>query len=185
VSQGFLTNAEYATLKGVSRGCVSQKKANGELVWKEHPTNPRSYLIDVAASDQLAVAISNPIKLKPASKIGHADLEEASKIRLDKARIDRDNAALDLAERLDQLTDLQIVEGRRMQEGRLVRERVTDTLRQHAEQLAAMTDGRAISAFIQTELDKIFTNIANELDDLIAAESEDDGDDDPDDEADA
>jgi hypothetical protein len=177
VIDGFLSNGEYAKLRGVSKGMVSRWYAGGELVTQPHPTNKRAYLIDVEKTDQLHAATKNANKLKPQAQIiPDSALQEGAAIKLDTARITRDSAALDLAERLGQLVDLDIVEARRAREGRLIREKITDALTQQAARLATMTDARTISALIRDKIDTIFTNLAKELDDEIRNEEDEDTD---------
>lgn len=162
---------------------VSQWYARGELVTQPHPTNPRAYLIDVTKTDSLHAATKNANKLKPQAQVlPDSSLQEGAAIKLDTARIARDSAALDLAERLGQLVDLEIVEARRAREGRLIREKVTDALTQQAARLATMTDSRAIAALIREKIDTIFAGIAKELDDEIRSEEDQDAESDEDDE---
>ena len=175
MDQGFLEPGKYAKVRGLTAGRVSQLKAKNLLVTTEHPSNPRSYLVDVAATEKRIVAASNPAKLKkpPAQKFSTVTLTEAADIALERQKIERDTKALDLAERLSMLTDLQEVEARRAQEGRLVRERVTATLRQLAERLAVMTDPRAITTLLQAAMDTTFTGLADELEAAARANASD------------
>lgn len=173
-----LTQAEFAKRRGVSKGCVSNWKAAGLLVLVEGPNGKP--VVDVDRTEAKLNTKLDPMRGRPAT--GGSAASEAPALplgegvapapsipanndladeRLQELRERRFGAALKNAQAARQLVLLAEAERRCSEMGRVSRERIQSALRGLAERLAAETDTRAVMVLLETEVDRVFAELAD------------------------
>lgn len=176
---------EFAAHRGVRASAVSNWKTAGLLVWAPDPDHPGKQLIDVAKSDLVLNGSLDPTRGRPRS--GEAEASAATPEDASAARSAPQASGMDAA-RLDEMRERTL--GRRIENdkalkllvpvaeyerragdmGRLVRERTVGVVRQVAERIAAETDPRQVIAILTGEFDRLFDQLADEIEATEAAE---------------
>lgn len=175
---------DYAVHRGVRPSAVSNWKAAGHLVWAEDPERPGKQLIDVEKSDLILGGKVDPTRGRPRSAeaaapadVTQADASGARVSGMDQARLDemRERTLgrrIENDKALKYLVPLAEYERRAGDMGRMVRERTVGVVRQLAERLAAETDPRQVISLLNSEFDRLFNKLADDIEAAATAEGD-------------
>lgn len=168
----------YAKHAGVHQGTVTKWKDGGLLVMVEDPERVGRWLVDVEGSDRRVSEARNPLLGRPSGGLMSADQDvpDSSDSALKRARLDNIRAStemreLQVARLAGDLVALSEYERRASELGRLVRERLQSAFRQEAERLAAERDSRAVMTLCSGLIDRILTEIADQVESEAQAEA--------------
>lgn len=184
----LMKQAEYAAHRGVKPSAVSNWKAKGLLIFASDPDRPGKQLVDVAKTDLIVGASIDPTRGRPRSAdVAQVDapqpknfeksptpvvraVDPMAEARLEEMRERTTRRRIENSQLLGQLVPLSEYERRAGDMGRLVRERSSGLIRQHAERLAAETDPRTIIALLSEAFDGLFDRLASEIEAEARAE---------------
>lgn len=189
----LMTQTEFAKHRGVGRSAVSNYKTKGLLVFGEGEDG--SVLVDVARTEARLNAKVDPTRGRPTtSQVGGGQdalpLEQAppasavsnqmrdvANVRTDLVRQQVIEKQMANARRAGELVAVAEYEKRATELGRVVRERMQSMLRTMSERFAAEKDPRQIVSVGALEIDRIFTELADQaeagtlsVDDQLEAE---------------
>ena len=189
----LMTQTEFAKHRGVGRSAVSNYKTKGLLVFGEGADG--SILVDVARTEARLNAKVDPTRGRPTtSQVGGAQdalpldqpvssspvshqMRDVANVRTDLVRQQVIEKQMANARRAGELVAVAEYEKRATELGRVVRERMQSMLRTMSERFAAEKDPRQIVAAGSVEIDRIFTELADQAeagtlsaDDLLEAE---------------
>lgn len=180
-STRLMTQAEFAAHRGVGKSAVSNYKKAGLLVFGEDPADGK-IKVDVARTEARLNSKVDPTRGRPttAQSAGAQDaplLDQAAALTMggvSRQMIDVANVRTDLvrqqviekqmanARRAGELVPVAEYEKRATELGRVVRERMQSMLRTMSERFAAEKDPRQIVAVGALEIDRIFTELADQ-----------------------
>lgn len=173
----LMSQTEFAARHQVGKPAVSRWKKLNLLVFAADPENPRKQLVDAEKSDLLVRGSIDPTRGRPrggeaAQVDGAGDAPPAPRpaqmTGMDAARLDdmveRTRARrIETEQKLGTLVPISEYERRAGDMGRMIRERTHALIRQHAERLAAEADPRQIMAVLGDAFDKLFDQVADEI----------------------
>lgn len=162
--------ADYAASRGLTKGRVSQLKAEGLLATVPHPDGGRRYLVDAEKSDLLrtarghSAAATSPV-------VNFDQARRAASIELDLKQADLDFRLARNEKQLGTLVSLTKVEAELTDAARRIQDRVRSAARNQSDRLAVETDPRVIAELLDRAIIEAFTSAANDLEDELDAEA--------------
>lgn len=171
-----MTQAEFATRRGVGKSAVSNWKKAGLLVFAEDAAG--RMMVDAVRTEARLNARLDPTRGRPATAPEAApalpldgDTDEGSplqqrnlaRVRAEVAEEDLVGKRMKNAEAARELVPAIEAERRLGHLGRMARERVQAELRARAERLAAEREPRAIMALLDEATDKAFAALASAI----------------------
>lgn len=182
----LMKKGEFATWMNVGASAVSNWGKKGLLVFADDPDNSGKQLVDAEKSKLLISGTIDQTRGRPsnasrqAAEEGDAPLErsggrappvspsellrqEEARERIVGRRIENERAIGALVPRAE-------YERRAGDLGRLARERTHGAIRQLSERLAAETDPRLITSLLIDAVDKVYTNLADDIEAAAQAE---------------
>ncbi len=171
-----MTQAQFATRRGVGKSAVSNWKKAGLLVFAEGADGRP--MVDVGRSEARLNAKLDPMRGRPATAAETApalpldgDTDDGSplqqrnlaRVRAEVAEEDLVGKRMKNAEAARELVPAIEAERRLGHLGRMARERVQAELRARAERLAAEREPRAIMALLDEATDKAFAALASAI----------------------
>lgn len=183
----LMTQAEYARHRGVRASAVSNWKASGFLVFAEDPDRPNAMKVDVVRTDARLNARLDPMRGRPST--GAPALvapsampmipasDNVATVRMDLVKQQIAGHKLKNAQLAAELGPIMELERRATEIGRMARERMHAMGRDLAERLSVETEVRQIIALLGAEIDRVFSELAAEVEGGLLVD-DDDGDDD-------
>lgn len=182
-STRLMTQAEFAAHRGVGKSAVSNYKKAGLLVFGEDPADGK-IKVDVARTEARLNSKVDPTRGRPttAQSAGAQDaplldqgagagpamggvsrqMTDVANVRTDLVRQQVIEKQMANARRAGELVPVAEYEKRATELGRVVRERMQSMLRTMSERFAAEKDPRQIVAVGSLEIDRIFTELADQ-----------------------
>jgi hypothetical protein len=183
----LMSQAEYARHRGVSAPAVSNWKKAGHLVFAEDPQRPGSHRIDVARTDARLNSKLDPTRGRPTTGTPPAAVQQPeggdllsgggrsqAQVRIDLAQEQLIGQRLKNAREARELAPAVELERRAAELGRVARERMQAMFRSISERLAAEHNVRAIMAIGSGEIDRVFSELADDVDQGILTTGDDD-----------
>ena len=177
----LMKKGAFADWMGVKPSAVSNWGKKNLLVFAPDPENPDRQLVDAEKSRAVIRATVDPTRGRPRARERQAvDGPEGSSpppppsnapialngleaARLDEMRERTIGRRIENEKAAGRLVPLAEYERRTGDMGRLVRERTTGLVRQLAERLASETDPRQVQAILSEAFDKMFNQLADEI----------------------
>jgi len=173
----LMTKAEYARHRGVKPSAVSNWVKAGHIVFVEDPERPTKMLIDVQRTDARLNSRIDPMRGRPTTGVPRAapvasEPEEtapqiggrtAAQIRMELADEQLVSVRQKNARDAGELAPKVELDRRATELGRVVRERTHAMFRAISERLAAEKEVRAVMALVAAEIDRVFADLADEV----------------------
>jgi hypothetical protein len=174
----LMTKGQFAAHRGVGKSAVSNWAKKGLLVMGECPST-NAVMVDVERTEARINSRVDPMRGRPAASlpaplaslpVDPGDAAEATlagrsvaKVRAELAEENLVTLRLKNAERGKELAPRIELERRAAELGRVARERMQAMFRAIAERLAAERDARTIMAIGSAEIDRVFAELANDV----------------------
>ena len=174
----LMTKGQFAAHRGVGKSAVSNWAKKDLLVLGECPTSG-AIMVDVERTEARINSRVDPMRGRPSASLPApsalpmqdvADLGEAllggrsvAKVRAELAEENLVTLRLKNAERGRELAPRIELERRAAELGRVARERMQAMFRAISERLAAERDARTIMAIGSAEIDRVFAELANDV----------------------
>lgn len=174
----LMTKGQFAAHRGVGKSAVSNWAKKDLLVMGECPTSG-AIMVDVERTEARINSRIDPMRGRPAASlpapsavptqdagdIGDALLggRSVAKVRAELAEENLVTLRLKNAERGRELAPRIELERRASELGRVARERMQAMFRAISERLAAERDARTIMAIGSAEIDRVFAELANDV----------------------
>lgn len=173
----LMTKGQFAAHRGVGKSAVSNWAKKDLLVLGECPTSG-AIMVDVERTEARINSRVDPMRGRPAASVpapatpgpqdagdGGADHSgrRAAMVRTELAEENLVTLRLKNAERGRELAPRIELERRAAELGRVARERMQAMFRAIAERLAAERDARTIMAIGSAEIDRVFAELANDV----------------------
>ncbi len=174
----LMTKGQFAVHRGVGKSAVSNWAKKGLLVMGECPSTT-AVMVDVERTEARINSRVDPMRGRPTASlpapsalplVDPADGFEASlagrsvaKVRAELAEENLVTLRLKNAERGKELAPRIELERRAAELGRVARERMQAMFRAISERLAAERDSRTIMAIGSAEIDRVFAELANDV----------------------
>lgn len=170
----LMTPAKFAARRGVQKSAVSNWKKKGWLVYAEGPDGGKP-LIDVERSELKLNANLDPSRGRPTTgqMTAVSDLPVVAPappqnsgltdVRTDLIKAQTVGKTLENARRAGELVVFAEFERLAIENGRVTRERMIALARNLSERLAAEREPRQVSAILIEEIDKAFTELAEQI----------------------
>lgn len=175
----LVKKGEFAALMGVGASAVSNWGKKGLLVFGEDPESPGRQLVDVEKSQLLIRGTIDQTRGRPTSASRTAAeqpddtagqsttrtpvLSPAEQLRQEEARERILSRRIENEKSVGGLVSLAEYERKAGEHGRKAREGTHGVVRQLAERLAAESDPRVIVSLLLEKLDKMFANLADDI----------------------
>lgn len=179
MNSAVMTKAEYARHRGVQPSAVSNWVRAGHIVFVEDPDRPTKMLVDVTRTDARLNTRIDATRGRPTTGVpkpaaapvasdedlfdGSPRTRTAAMVRIELAeeqliaqRQKNAREAQELAPRVE-------LDRRGAELGRVMRERMHAMFRAIAERLAAEKEARTIMSIGATEIDRVFADLADEV----------------------
>lgn len=186
----LMTQAEFASHRGVRKSAVSNWKKAKFLVFAEDPAQPGRLLVDVERSDARVNANVDPTRGRPSRSAPESQdgqdgrPDPTNVVRVDRLAEARHEGLIEQtitrrlanAKAAGELVARVEYERRASELGRMARERMLSVVRSLSERLASERDPRAITALLSTEINAAFAELADQVEGgaLDQAAAEDD-----------
>lgn len=171
----LMTQSDYAAYRGVGRSAVSNWKKAGNLVFAEGADGRP--MVDVVRSDARINARIDPMRGRPAAAatpvVDQPVLAAVGPDRLETSTVSSERLELLREQRIGQAQKnaqaagdlIPLIEGLRLwgEAARSARERMQSELRGISERLARETEIRAVMALLEETVDRVFTELAAEI----------------------
>ncbi|WP_413061923.1 hypothetical protein ACLN6N_06140 [Sphingomonas carotinifaciens] len=173
-----MTKAEYARHRGVKPSAVSNWVKAGHIVFCEDPVRPDRMVVDVARTDARLNSRIDPTRGRPTTGIPHAPAPQvaepelgdmltgvrtAAQVRIELAEEQLIERRQKNARDAGELAPRVELDRRAAELGRVVRERMHAMFRAISERLAAEREVRTILAIGSAEIDRVFADLADEV----------------------
>lgn len=174
----LMTKGQFAAHRGVGKSAVSNWAKKGLLVMGECPST-NAVMVDVERTEARINSRVDPMRGRPAASlpapsaalpVDPGDAADATlagrsvaKVRAELAEENLVTLRLKNAERGKELAPRIELERRAAELGRVARERMQAMFRAIAERLAAERDARTIMAIGSAEIDRVFAELANDV----------------------
>ena len=177
MNSALMTKAEYARHRGVKPSAVSNWVKAGHIVFVEDPERPTKMLIDVQRTDarlnsRIDATRGRPTTGVPRAAAAPAEPEDAgpqiagrtaAQIRMELADEQLVSVRQKNAREAGELAPKVELDRRAAELGRVVRERMHAMFRAISERLAAEKEVRAVMALGAAEIDRVFADLADEV----------------------
>lgn len=178
MNNAVMTKAEYARHRGVKPSAVSNWVKAGHIVFCEDPVRPDRMVVDVARTDARLNSRIDPTRGRPTTGIPQApapqvvepDLGDmltgvrtAAQVRIELAEEQLIERRQKNARDAGELAPRVELDRRAAELGRVVRERMHAMFRAISERLAAEREVRTIMAIGSAEIDRVFADLADEV----------------------
>lgn len=178
MNNAVMTKAEYARHRGVKPSAVSNWVKAGHIVFCEDPVRPDRMVVDVARTDARLNSRIDPTRGRPTTGIPQApapqvvepDLGDmltgvrtAAQVRIELAEEQLIERRQKNARDAGELAPRAELDRRAAELGRVVRERMHAMFRAISERLAAEREVRTIMAIGSAEIDRVFADLADEV----------------------
>lgn len=187
MNSALMTKAEYARHRGVKPSAVSNWVKAGHIVFVEDPERPTKMLIDVTRTDARLNTRVDATRGRPTTGIPRpapaampvdelplsAASRTAAQVRIELAEEQLVSVRQKNARDAGELAPRVELDRRAAELGRVVRERMHAMFRAISERLAAEKEVRAVMALGAAEIDRVFADLADEVE--RGALIEDDG----------
>jgi hypothetical protein len=187
MNSATMTKAEYARHRGVQPSAVSNWVKAGHIVFVEDPDRPTKMLVDVTRTDArlntrvdatrgrptTGVPKTEAVAFDPPEPMVQIGGRSAAQIRIEQAEEQLIAARKKNAREAGELAPRVELDRRATELGRVVRERIHAMFRAISERLAAEKEVRAVMALGAAEIDRVFADLADEVE--RGALIEDDG----------
>jgi phage terminase Nu1 subunit (DNA packaging protein) len=184
MNPALMTQADFASHRGVVKSAVSNWKKDGLLVMAEGPRG--KLLVDVKRTEAKLNGAIDPTRGRPLKTMMEGESPrpsgqgELGEVRTELLREQRLGQRFKNAQSARELVPLAEYENRIAELGRLTRERMHSMVRSAAERLAAEHDPRVITSLLAAEIDRSFAELADQAEGGAFAAIEDDLPDEPD-----
>lgn len=178
MNNAVMTKAEYARHRGVKPSAVSNWVKAGHIVFCEDPVRPDRMVVDVARTDARLNSRIDPtrgrpttgIPQAPAPQVVESDLGDmltgvrtAAQVRIELAEEQLIERRQKNARDAGELAPRVELDRRAAELGRVMRERMHAMFRAISERLAAEREVRTIMAIGSAEIDRVFADLADEV----------------------
>jgi hypothetical protein len=174
----LMTKGQFAAHRGVGKSAVSNWAKKGLLIMGECPSTS-AVMVDVERTEARINSRVDPMRGRPAANlpataplafVDPAEAAEAglagrsvAKVRAELAEENLITLRLKNAEKGKELAPRIELERRAAELGRVARERMQAMFRAIAERLAAERDARTVMAIGSAEIDRVFAELANDV----------------------
>lgn len=182
----LMTKGDFARHRGVGKSAVSNWAKKSLLVMGECPSTG-ALMVDVERTEARINTRVDPMRGRPAASApasAPAPVEEggdllsgqrsAAHVRVDLAEENLIDRRLKNAEKAGELAPAVELKRRSAELGRVCRERIHSMARSICERLAVERDARTIMALLGTEIDRVFAELADEVDAGLLTAGDDD-----------